>query len=110
MAGGIKNLDNNMPMNAIGFFGLHMMTAGSYEGETYIDKVKGYKKLFYKDNVLKGFILIDNIERAGIYTSLIRNKKPLDEINFELICKKPALAAFAKTDRKIFLGGAKNDN
>jgi NAD(P)H-nitrite reductase large subunit len=110
MAGGDKVFDKNMPMNAIGFFGLHIMTAGSYEGETYIDTSKGYKKLYYKDNVLKGFILIENIERAGIYTDLIRKRKPLDEIDFELICKKPALAAFSKKDRKILLGGVKNDN
>ena len=30
------------------------------------------KRLFTKDGLLKGFILIGKTERAGIYTSLIR--------------------------------------
>ena len=33
MAGGTKLFDNAMPMNSIGFFGLHAMTAGTYEGQ-----------------------------------------------------------------------------
>ena len=54
-----------------------------------------------------GFILIGDIERAGIYTALIRNKTPLDSIDFELIREKPQLMAFSLSDRKIKLGGAK---
>ena len=36
MSGGEKLYDKAIPMNAIGFFGLHIITAGSYEGEAYI--------------------------------------------------------------------------
>ena len=41
--------------------------------------------------MLKGYILIDKIERAGIYTSLIREKTPLDSIDFELIKESHSL-------------------
>ena len=100
MAGKEETFTQGIPMNAIGFFGSHVMTAGYYEGEVYEEKTSStYKKLFYRDNLLKGFIIIGDIARAGIYTSLIRNKTPLDSIDFELIKKQPVLAAFAKEAR-----------
>ncbi len=52
-------------------------------------------------------ILIGDIKRAGIYTSLIREKTPLDTIDFDLIKQHPQLMAFAKTERKAKLAGAK---
>lgn len=108
MAGGEKLYDKAIPMNAIGFFGLHMITAGSYHGEASVSGEPGsYKKLFTKDGLLKGYIMIGSIERAGIYTSLIRQKTPLDTIDFELIREKPQLMAFSRTERAKQLGGAK---
>ncbi|GBU20169.1 pyridine nucleotide-disulfide oxidoreductase [Fibrobacteres bacterium R8-0-B4] len=106
MAGGDKAFGKAIPMNAIGFFGLHIVTAGNYVGEVYSGGGKGdYKKLFYSDNKLNGYILIGNVEKAGIYTSLIRERTPLDSIDFALVCEKPGLMAFTKEDRKIKLGG-----
>ncbi len=108
MAGGEKRYDKAIPMNAIGFFGLHIITAGSYSGEAYITRGDhSYKKLITKDNVLKGFILIGEISRAGIYTSLIREQTPLDTVDFELIRERPQLMAFAAPERAVKLGGAK---
>ncbi len=110
MAGGEADFDKAIPMNAIGFFGLHIITAGSYVGEIYTEADgQNYKKLFYSDNKLNGYILIGNVEKAGIYTSLIRERTPLDSIDFELVCKKPGLMAFTKEDRKIKLGGVKSE-
>jgi NAD(P)H-nitrite reductase large subunit len=112
MAGGDKNFDKAIPMNAIGFFGLHMITAGNYSGSVYAESIsaennKGnYRRLFYSDNKLNGYILIGNVEKAGIYTSLIRERTPLDTIDFALVCEKPGLMAFRKEDRMVKLGGA----
>lgn len=106
MAGGNAEFSGAIPMNAIGFFGLHIITAGVYEGETYEKRSDGcYKKLFYKDNLLKGYIMIGDVEKAGIYTSLIRNKTPLSDIDFGLICEKPSLMAFSRKYRNEKLGG-----
>jgi NAD(P)H-nitrite reductase large subunit len=100
-----KSFDKAIPMNAIGFFGLHMITAGNYTGEVFLEKDKdNYKKLFYSDNRLNGYILIGNVEKAGIYTSLIRERTPLDSIDFALVCQKPGLMAFTKEERKAKLG------
>ena len=101
MAGGDAHFTDAVPMNAIGFFGSHIATAGVYEGECFEDIAPDhYKKLFYKDNELKGYILIDCIERAGIYTSFIRNKTPLSEVDFKLLEKSPALMAFSAAARR----------
>lgn len=108
MAGGDKKFDNAIPMNAIGFFGLHIITAGSYDGEAWTEKAEHtYKKLVSKDNLLKGFILIGDVARAGIYTSLVREETPLDTIDYELIKQKPQLMAFAMDQRAVKLGGKK---
>jgi len=99
--------DKAIPMNAIGFFGLHIITAGNYTGDVYTDNKNGnYKRLFYSNNKLNGYILIGDVEKAGIYTSLIRDRIGLDKIDFALVCEKPALMAFTKEDRMTKLGGA----
>lgn len=108
MAGGEKSFDNAIPMNAIGFFGLHVITAGSYDGESWVEKSEdSYKKMVTKDNLLKGYILIGDVARAGIYTSLIREKTPLDTVDFELLKQRPQLMAFTAGQRAVKLGGAK---
>jgi NAD(P)H-nitrite reductase large subunit len=108
MAGGEKSFEKAIPMNAIGFFGLHIVTAGNYTGEIYSEVENGnYKRLFYSDNKLNGYIMVGNVEKAGIYTSLIRDQTPLDTIDFALICEKPGLMAFTKEDRMLKLGGQK---
>ena len=105
MSGGERIFDKAIPMNAIGFFGLHMITAGSYNGKVYINESEeNYKCLFYSDNCLNGFIIIGDVDKAGIYTSLIRERTPLDSIDFELICERPGLMAFAKEERAKKLG------
>ena len=105
MAGGDQRFDKAIPMNAIGFFGLHVITAGNYTGEVYAKRKNGnYKRLFYDNNQLNGCILIGNVEKAGIYTSLIRERTPLDSIDFALVCEKPGLMAFTKEERMEKLG------
>lgn len=108
MAGGDICFGNAIPMNAIGFFGLHILTAGTYTGNIYEYRGKAgqYKKLFYENNRLKGYLMLGNVEKAGIYTALIREQTPLDTLDFELICETPALLAFSRKFRAHRLGGA----
>ncbi len=102
--------DRAIPMNAVGFFGLSIITAGDYQGEEYVTEKESegtYKKLVTRDGLLKGYILVGDVARAGIYTSLIREKTPLDTIDFELIREKPQLMAFSRRERKRILSAAK---
>ncbi len=108
MTGADMPYENAMPMNAIGFFGYHVITAGNYDGEELVTcDGMNYKKLVVKENCLKGFIMIGDVRRAGIYTKLIREKVPLDTIDFELISRKPQLMAFSREERAKQLGGKK---
>ena len=106
MAGGNNVFDKAIPMNSIGFFGLHIMTAGTYDGERYEEKTDGtLKRLFVQDELLKGFILIGKTERAGIYTALIREKTPLDTIDFDTMKKMATSVAFSPENRRKKFGG-----
>lgn len=99
---------NAIPMNAIGFYGLHIITAGSYDGESYITEDEGkeqYKKLVFKDGLLKGYILMGDVARAGIYTSMIREQIPLEDVDVELLKDKPQMMLFGKKRRDEKLAG-----
>ena len=92
-------------MNAIGFFGLHIITAGAYSGDCY-EEVSGedVKKLYTSGNRLNGFILMGaKTARAGIYTALIREQTDLSSIDWELMKQAPQLAAFAAEKRSEIL-------
>jgi len=113
MAGKEAYYLNAFPMNAIGFFGLHIITAGSYDGEAVVETDgTNYKKLVVKDKQLKGFILMGKyIKRAGIYTSLIREHITADECDYELMLKAPQMMAFNRERRNDKLAGGKgNEN
>ena len=111
MAGEDAVFDNAIPMNSIGFFGLHIMSAGSYgaaddKTQLYEEKEDGCIKKFYvKDGLLTGFMLIGKTERAGIYTSLIRERTPLESVDFEMLKKIATSAAFSSKKRGKMFGG-----
>ena len=113
MSGGTAIFDKAIPMNSIGFFGLHVMTADSYYttdegGELYEEKTENtLKRLFTRDGYLTGFILIGNTDtsRAGIYTSLIREHTPLNSIDFETLKRGEISTAFSYEKRKHIFGG-----
>ncbi|MGN0907280.1 MAG: NAD(P)/FAD-dependent oxidoreductase [Bullifex sp.] len=105
MAGAEKHFENPVAMNAIGFFGTHIITAGTYTGDAEVFKERdSYKKFFIRDDRLMGFILMGKaVDRAGIYTSLVRGAVPLSSIDWETLKAKPLLAAFALRERKKML-------
>ncbi len=108
MAGGDAAFDHAIPMNAIGFFGLHALSAGSdCGGEVYEETdARHLKRLYSKDNRLTGFMLIGDVARAGIYTSLIREQTPLDTLDFERLKQTPTTTAFPANARRHKFGGA----
>ncbi len=107
MAGGSEVFDRGIKMNSIGFFGLHIMSAGTCTEPVYSEVTEqSCKKLFARDGVLTGFILVGDVHRAGIYTSLIRERTPLDSIRFDEVKRDPSLLPFGRQYRKKKLGGA----
>lgn len=111
MAGAGTEFSKAIPMNSIGFFGLHIMTAGSYISEkdngTVYSEIgsESAKKFFVKDDKLCGYILVGKVERGGIYTSLIREQTSLDTLDFDLLRENATFAAFSKENRRNKFGG-----
>ena len=108
MAGGEEVFDKGTKMNSIGFFGCHVISAGTRDdgGEVFVEKGENFlKKLYCRDDRLVGYILLGDVERAGIYTALIRNETPLSSFDFEKMKQLPALSAFSADVRKAVLGG-----
>ncbi len=86
MCGCKDDFDGVFPMNAVGFFGFPIITAGIQGGddtqaiEAYDDKTGAAKRFFVRDDKLVGMILVGDVDRAGIYTSLITEKTPLSSL------------------------------
>ena len=105
MAGEEFSFTNGIPMNSIGFFGLHSISAGSYptknEGATVFDETTptSIKRFFVKDGKLVGYMFVGDVDRAGIFTSLIREETPLDSIDFDSLRETTSLGAFDKNAR-----------
>ena len=106
MAGEEFKFTNGIPMNSIGFFGLHSISAGSYptkkEGATVFDETTStsIKRFFMKDGKLVGYMFVGDVDRAGIFTSLIREETPLDSIDFDALRETTSLGAFDKNARE----------
>ncbi|MBQ2643272.1 MAG: NAD(P)/FAD-dependent oxidoreductase [Eubacterium sp.] len=110
MAGELFEFTKGIPMNSIGFFGLHSISAGSYFTEkdgctVYEEKTdSSIKRFFTMDNKLVGYMLVGDTDRAGIFTSLIREETPLDSIDFETLMTTTSLGCFEAGTRAEKLG------
>ena len=111
MAGGNAVYEDAVAINALPFWGNHLISAGQTSGECYTEEKNGnFKKLYTEKDHLNGFVLIGDVSGAGIYTALIRNRTNLSEIDFEMIKEKPQLAALTHRFRAEKLGGRTDEN
>ena len=46
---------------------------------------KAYRRLFFKDDVLVGCILLGDVDRAGIYTDLVKRRMPVAQFKHKLL-------------------------
>lgn len=83
MVGENRFYDGGLAMNSIELFGVATISAGNhspqnpegYEFLTEIDEKRyRYRKITLKDNKIVGFIFVGDIDRAGIFTGLIKDK------------------------------------
>ena len=85
-----EDFEGVFPMNAVGFFGLPIITAGLQGGEgTSVlakDDLKtgSMKRFIVKDDKLVGMIIVGDVDRAGIYTYLMSEKIPLSSLEMSL--------------------------
>ncbi len=86
MTGNELPYEGGYAMNAIDLFDLHVLTAGvmgaeedGYEVSVTCDG-GNYRRFCMKDGLLKGYMLIGDISRGGVYTTLIKRAVPLDSL------------------------------
>ncbi len=98
MAGGKRRYVGGFPLNSIGFFGFHVISAGmsaiepdSAEEEgievlvSYNEEKGTYKKVVIGNNRLMGYLLVGDVRRAGLYTGLIWSRIDVSAFKKELI-------------------------
>lgn len=115
MAGGEAEYEGGFAMNSIGFFDLPMITAGigrpEGEGFEILEKRNvqsgSYKKVVLKDNRVVGFIYLNEIDRAGIMTNLIKEKIDVDQFKYEILKNDFGYINFPKDYRKQKMLGQK---
>lgn len=111
MAGVQASYRGAFAVNAIDFFGLRISTCGitgtEEDGFTVLKKQEGetYRKFFCKDGCLKGYILIGDISRAGIYTTLVREQIPLEQLGGTEPFDLPEMIRFPAQLRDELLNG-----
>lgn len=107
MAGGEAVFDKAFPINSMGVKGFYMFTAGSTEGQPQIVKTPdGIRKFYIAGDTLKGYMILGECQRAGIYTDLIRQQTRLSTVDWDSLAKAPKLAAFDVSVRKADLAQA----
>jgi len=96
------------PMNSVELCGIPVMSVGMSDPknidceifEEFKPNKSIYKKMIIRDNQLKGFILVGDIDRAGIYTGLIRNAINISSIKNKLLKNNFGLLNLPETYRK----------
>lgn len=88
-------------------FGVTIPPAGErYEVLKVLDKAKGiYKKIVLKDSKVVGVILLNSIERAGVYGMLIRERIDVQDFKDQLLRDDFGLLVLPKEFRKHLVGG-----
>lgn len=92
MAGANEQYLGSMGLNSVDFFGLSVISAGVVKtpalangGSAWQVKeqwkptgkgIPAYQRLVFKDNILKGYVLLGDTGKAGVLTGLIREGKP----------------------------------
>jgi len=118
MANCITKFAGGFAMNSISFFGFPMITAG-LQAETDSDGIevlvrvcrekRAYRKVILRDNRVVGFILLNNIDRAGILTGLLKEQVDVGSFKDKLLMEDFGHVYFPKTVRREkLLGGTDN--
>jgi NAD(P)H-nitrite reductase large subunit len=97
-----------LAMNAISFYGLPTASLGMVNPApeedceicTYADEDKQtYRKLVFRNDKLVGYVLVGDIDFAGLYTGFVRFQLPLsDEIKQELKDGRPSALLWPEHD------------
>jgi nitrite reductase (NADH) large subunit len=114
MAGVEREYEGGFPMNSIEVCGVPTISVGltdplegdGYEVlERYDREAPAYKRLVLRDNRLVGAICIGNVDRAGIYTGLIRDRADVAPFKDHLLAGNFGLISLPRDYRKHLVVG-----
>lgn len=107
MAGGQRLYNSGFIMNSMPLLGLSVVSAGVSEEREgictrilYKPEEESYRKFYIRNKKLVGYLLLNEIDRAGIYTDLIRNKTDITAFEDRIGEDGFGFAAFPKGMRK----------
>lgn len=108
-----RKYQGGLAMNSVELCGIPTISIGQTKGDTkecqvleYYDKNKYvYKKIVLKDNKIIGAIFLGDIERAGIYTGLIKDKIDVSSFKESLLKEDFGLINLPREYRKHLVKG-----
>jgi NAD(P)H-nitrite reductase large subunit len=110
MAGGKKTFKGGIPMNAVELCHIPTISVGltdpkenpeEYEIlEKYKPRENLYRKIVLKDNIIKGVIFVSEIDRAGIFTGMIKDELDVSTFKQHLLKDDFGLISLPKDYRK----------
>lgn len=114
MAGVAREDEGSLPMNSVEVCGVPTISVGitdppegdGYEVlERYDREAPAYKRLVLRDNRLVGAICIGAVDRAGIYTGLIRDRADVAPFRGHLLAGNFGLISLPREYRKHLVVG-----
>jgi NAD(P)H-nitrite reductase large subunit len=106
MVGTEKRATATFAMNSISFFGLQLVSAGVINssdsvlnGDIGSLAENKLHRLNISNDRLIGFILINDNQRAGIYTALINEGTKLSTLEYDITSKDIGLSVYSKRER-----------
>jgi NAD(P)H-nitrite reductase large subunit len=113
MAGIPKRYEGGFAMNSIDICGIPTISVGivqaqenGFEVLQQLDRTRDtYKKITLKDGVIVGAIFVGEIDRAGIYTGLIREKIDVSDVKDILLREDFGLISLPREYRKHLVRG-----
>ncbi|MDR3048808.1 MAG: FAD-dependent oxidoreductase [Elusimicrobiota bacterium] len=115
MAGVKHEAPTSFAMNAISFFGMQLISAGlicntdySYAFADSVANESKVRRLNIADDRLLGFVLINDFQRAGIYTDLINNNTKLSKLEYDIKSKDIGFNIYPRDIRKDKILGKKD--
>lgn len=115
MAGGVKAYEGGLAMNSIELFKVSTISMGitnpaepkEYEILTYQDLENyQYRKIVIKDGLLAGAVLVGAVDRAGIFSGLIREKIAVAPFKDQLLAPDFGFANLPKDIRTALFAPA----
>jgi NAD(P)H-nitrite reductase large subunit len=113
MAGGAKGYTGGLAMNSIEFFKVSTISMGitnphdtdAYEVLTYLDLENyQYRKIVLQGDQLVGAVLVGNVERAGIFAGLIRERIDIAPFKDKLLAQDFGFIHLTREIRNALFG------